>query len=133
MVRSVLFGTLLLNGCFGSLSPDRSPTGPGPEIPGPPPSAPLPPPPPPVAIAELRVNSPATVKVGSQVQVTVTALDAAGKVVSHAGLPLQYLSRNSSVASITPEGLLTAIKPGNSGAIVIGGGFHVEKTFKVTD
>ena len=128
-----LLAALLLTACFGSLSPDRSPTGLGPEVPGPPPPSPTPPPPPPVAIAELKVAVPATLSIGGQAQVSITALDERGRIVSHAALPLQFWSRNPAVFTVSSAGLLTGVKKGNALVHVSGGGFTVDKMVQVVD
>src|SRR5438093_218045 len=67
--------------------------------------------------------------VGQQVQADAIARDAAGKKL--AGITINWASSNSAVATITPEGLITAVAPGSSDITASAGKLSATVTFSV--
>lgn len=122
-----------LAACFGSLSPDRTPTGvdvPGPPSPIPPTPAPLPPPAP--VVASLTVSGPATLRVGSHGQLRVTPRDSTGAAVQ-APYQAYFHSTNPSVATASVGGLVSAVAPGSTTILVSGFPVSASLSIRVTD
>lgn len=76
------------------------------------PVAPPPPPPPPPAVASVLLDRTAvSLATGGRVQLTATARDAAGQVMGNAGVTW---SSSGSAASVTPQGLVSAVSAGSA-------------------
>ena len=67
----------------------------------------------PVSFIRLSQNN-RSMRVGETFQITAEALDAGGRVLS--GRPITWMTSNASVATVTVEGLVTAVAPG--GAVI---------------
>jgi hypothetical protein len=67
----------------------------------------------PLPVATVIVNPPTTTAVaGQQMPLTATLKDAAGKTL--AGRTVSWTTRDSAVARVTGEGMLTAVAPGST-------------------
>lgn len=133
MRRALILPLMALAACFGSLSPDRTPTGvdlPNPPGPLPPPPGPLPPPSP--IVAKVTVTGPATIRVGSNAQLGVTLYDSAGAVIT-APYRAYYTSLNGAVASVSDVGLVTGHAKGYAMVVVSGLPVIGQKQLQVTD
>lgn len=135
MHRLLLASLAALTACFGSLSPDRTPTGvdvPLPPGPLPPPAVPLPPPSP--AVAWFTVGGPASVRLGSSAQLQVILRDSTGVAVD-APYQVSFFSQNQSVASVSTQGLVTGLKLGAANIVVVvaGVGRHQDKVLQVVE
>lgn len=133
MRRAQILLLMALAACFGSLSPDRTPTGvdlPNPPGPIPPPPGPLPPPSP--IVAKVTVTGPSTIRVGGNAQLGVTLYDSAGSVIAAPYRPY-YSSFNGAVATVNDLGLVTAHSKGYATIVVSGLPVRGEKLLQVTD
>ncbi len=90
-----------------------------------------PPPPPPAAVATVSVTAPVSaLLVGQTSQLTVTLRDAQGNVLT--GRTLLFSSSNTTIATVSPSGLVTAKGGGAATITVTSEGVSGGKGFNVT-
>ena len=82
-------------------------------------------------VARIEVEAPnQNIKVGDQVQTTVTLYDAEGKVVT--GRTIEYTTQNSSILSVTATGVVKGVGGGTTKVYAKSGGVTGAETFYVT-